>query len=129
MINLNSYNEFWEAVLSYCRENMNNIAFNMWIEPLQLIKVEPDRAIISAPGFKIELIMSKYKSLIEDAFFNVMGFNVEIELIQSENVPKVETKDELMEKQNKTYRVFDFIAMLIFAGLVAGIIIFTINLL
>ena len=52
-----------------------------------------------------------------------------IEEPQSENVPKVETKDELMEKQNKTYRVFDFIAMLIFAGLVAGIIIFTINLL
>ena len=76
MMKLNSYNEFWEAVLSYCRENMNSIAFNMWIEPLQLIKVEPDRVIISAPGFKIDLIMSKYKSLIEDAFFNVMGFNV-----------------------------------------------------
>ena len=59
-------------ITSFCRENMNSIAFNMWIEPLQLIKVEPDRVIISAPGFKIDLIMSKYKSFIEDAFYNAM---------------------------------------------------------
>ena len=88
MMNLNSYNEFWEAVLSFCRENMNSIAYNMWIEPLQLIKIEAERVIISAPGFKIDLIMTKYKSLIEDAFYNVMGFNVNLELIPSENIPK-----------------------------------------
>lgn len=97
---MNSYNEFWEAVLSYCRENMNSIAFNMWIEPLQLIKIEPDRVIISAPGFKIDLIMSKYKSLIEDAFYNVMGFNVELELIPFENVPK--ENNEQNEKNNNS---------------------------
>ena len=100
MMKLNSYNEFWEAVLSYCRENMNSIAFNMWIEPLQLIKVEPDRVIISAPGFKIDLIMSKYKSLIEDAFFNVMGFNVELELIPSENIPKENTEQSEKNKNS-----------------------------
>ncbi len=97
---MNSYNEFWEAVLSYCRENMNSIAFNIWIEPLQLIKIEPDRVIISAPGFKIDLIMSKYKSLIEDAFYNVMGFNVELELIPFENVPK--ENNEQNEKNNNS---------------------------
>ena len=75
---MNSYSEFWDAVLNFCRESMNNIAFNMWIEPLKLIKIEAERVIIAAPGFKIDLILSKYKKLIEDAFFNVMGFNVEI---------------------------------------------------
>ncbi|MBR5202425.1 MAG: chromosomal replication initiator protein DnaA [Clostridia bacterium] len=97
---MNSYNEFWEAILSYCRENMNSIAFNMWIEPLQLIKVEAERVIISAPSFKIDLILSKYKSLIEDAFFNVMGFNVELELIPFENVPK--ENSEQGEKNNNS---------------------------
>ncbi|MBR5544483.1 MAG: hypothetical protein IKU66_03315, partial [Clostridia bacterium] len=46
---MNSYNEFWEAILNYCRENINSIAFNMWIEPLQLIKLEAERVIIAAP--------------------------------------------------------------------------------
>ncbi|MBO5333619.1 MAG: chromosomal replication initiator protein DnaA [Clostridia bacterium] len=85
---MNSYIEFWEPIRNYCRENMNSIAFNMWIDPLKLIKIEADRAIVSAPGFKIDLIMTKYKSLIEEAFFNVMGFNIELEIMPEENIPK-----------------------------------------
>lgn len=85
---MNSYSEFWDAVCNYCKENMNSIAFNMWIDPLKLIKIEAERVIIAAPGFKIDLIMDKYRQLIEDAFYNVMGFNVEIELIPAENIPK-----------------------------------------
>lgn len=95
---MNSYNEFWEAILGICRENMNSVAYNMWIEPLQLIKIEADRVIIAAPGFKIDLIMSKYRNLIEDAFYNVMGFNVDIELIPFENVPKETAEQD--EKNN-----------------------------
>ena len=85
---MNSYTEFWQAILDFCRENMNTIAFNMWIEPLKLIKIEAERVIIAAPGFKIELLISKYKNLIEEAFFNIMGFNVEVEFIPFENIPK-----------------------------------------
>jgi hypothetical protein len=55
---VNSYSEFWQAVCDYCRENMNSIAYNMWIEPLKLIKLESERVIIAAPGFKIDLIMA-----------------------------------------------------------------------
>lgn len=84
---MNSYSEFWQAVCDYCKENMNSIAYNMWIEPLKLIKLESERVIIAAPGFKIDLIMDKYRQLIEDGFYNVLGFNVEIELIPFENVP------------------------------------------
>lgn len=52
---------------------------------------------------------------------------VVVEEPQSDNVSKVETQDELMEKQKKTYRVFDFFATIIFAGLVAATIIFSIE--
>lgn len=94
---MNSYSEFWQAVCDYCRENMNTIAYNMWIEPLKLIKLESERVIIAAPGFKIDLIMDKYRQLIEDGFYNVLGFNVEIELIPFENVP-----NEKSEENNST---------------------------
>ena len=99
---MNSYSEFWEAVCNYCKENMNSIAFNMWIEPLKLIKLEAERVIISAPGFKIELIMDKYRQLIEEAFYNVLGFNVEIELIPEENVPN-EKNEETSSKNNSNF--------------------------
>ncbi|MBQ4644947.1 MAG: chromosomal replication initiator protein DnaA [Clostridia bacterium] len=91
---MNSYSEFWDAILNYCQQNMNNIAFNMWIAPLQLIKLDAERVIIAAPKFKIELIISKYKNLIEEAFFNIMGFNVEVEFIPAENIPKEKTETD-----------------------------------
>lgn len=91
---MNSYSEFWQAVCDYCKENMNSIAYNMWIEPLKLIKVESERVLIAAPGFKIDLIMDKYRQLIEDGFYNVLGFNVEIELIPFENVPNEKNEEK-----------------------------------
>ncbi len=90
---MNPYSEFWQAVCDYCRENMNTIAYNMWIEPLKLIKLESERVIIAAPGFKIDLIMDKYRQLIEDGFYNVLGFNVKIELIPFENVPNEKSEE------------------------------------
>ena len=100
---MNSYNELWETVLSFCRENMNSIAFNMWIDPLKLIKIEAERVIVSAPAFKIDLIMTKYKSFIEDAFYNVMGFNVELEIIPEENISKENITKETEDSSKKEF--------------------------
>lgn len=101
---MNSYTEFWQAIFDFCRENMNTIAFNMWIEPLKLIKIEAERVIIAAPGFKIELLISKYKNLIEDAFFNIMGFNVEVEFIPFENIPK-ENNEETAKTDSSSLNI------------------------
>ena len=100
---MNSYSEFWQAVCDYCRENMNTIAYNMWIEPLKLIKLESERVIIAAPGFKIYLIMDKYRQLIEDGFYNVLGFNVEIELIPFENVPNEKSEENKSTSSGTSY--------------------------
>lgn len=100
---MNSYSEFWQAVCDYCRENMNSIAYNMWIEPLKLIKLESERVIIAAPGFKIDLIMDKYRQLIEDGFYNVLGFNVEIELIPFENVPNDKSEENNSTSNGSSY--------------------------
>lgn len=100
---MNSYLEFWQAVCDYCRENMNTIAYNMWIEPLKLIKLESERVIIAAPGFKIDLIMDKYRQLIEDGFYNVLGFNVEIELIPFENVPNEKSEENNSASSGTSY--------------------------
>ncbi len=100
---MNSYSEFWQAVCDYCRENMNSIAYNMWIEPLKLIKLESERVIIAAPGFKIDLIMDKYRQLIKDGFYNVLGFNVEIELIPFENVPNDKSEENNSASNGSSY--------------------------
>ena len=114
---MNSYTEFWQAILDFCRENMNTIAFNMWIEPLKLIKIEAERVIIAAPGFKIELLISKYKNLIEEAFFNIMGFNVEVEFIPFANIPK-ENNEETAKIDSSSLNIEN--AKLTFNNFVVG---------
>lgn len=97
---MNSYSEFWDAVCKYCQESMNSIAYNMWIEPLKLIKLDSERVIVSAPAFKIDLIMDKYKNLIEDGFYNVLGFNIELEIVPEGEVANKEETTEKFEKSN-----------------------------
>lgn len=104
---MNSYNEFWEAVRNYCKENMNSIAFNMWIEPLKLINFGADRVTVASPAFKIDLIMTKYRHLIEEAFYNVMGFNVELELIPFESVPKDVSPENDDKNNNISFQNID----------------------
>ncbi len=97
---MNSYSEFWDAVCKYCQDSMNSIAYNMWIEPLKLIKLDSERVIVSAPAFKIDLIMDKYKNLIEDGFYNVLGFNIELEIVPEGEVANKEETTEKFEKSN-----------------------------
>ncbi len=115
---MNSYNEFWQAFLDYCHKNIDSdIAFEMWIKPLQLIKIEAERVIIAAPQFKINILMEKYNHLIKESFYNVMGFNVDIEFIPFENVPN--EKDEKEQSANSNYSSLEN-AKLTFNNFVVG---------
>ena len=95
---MNSYQDIWELVLDYCKEKLNDVAFNMWIKPMQLINIESDkesdRVIIAAKNFRIKLISEKYGELIEEAFYNVMGFSVKLELIPIENIKQEEEEEK-----------------------------------
>lgn len=86
---MNSYSQFWETICNYCKENMeSNIAYEMWIKPLKLIKLEADRVIIAAELFKINVLKDRYSKLLQEAFFNTMGFDVDIDIIPFENIPE-----------------------------------------
>lgn len=78
---MNSYSEIWDSVKNYCDGKLNSIAYAMWIEPLELVSLDAERIVIAAPEFKIKLISTKYKDVIDEAFFNIMGFNPEIEFV------------------------------------------------
>ncbi len=99
-------------VKAYCKKNITETAYNMWIKDLDLISLEAERVILSSPGFRINLIMEKYRSLIEEAFFNVMGFEVNIEIIPAENIPGKNADSEIlsyMSIENAKYTFSNFI--------------------
>ena len=97
---MNSYSQFWETICNYCKENMeSNTAYEMWIKPLKLIKLEADRVIIAAELFKINVLKDRYSKLLKEAFMSVMGFNVDIDIIPFENIPE----EKPQENQNSGF--------------------------
>lgn len=77
----------------------SNIAYEMWIKPLKLIKLEADRVIIAAELFKINVLKDRYSKLLKEAFFNTMGFDVDIDIIPFENIPE----EKPQENQNSSF--------------------------
>ncbi len=97
---MNSYSQFWETICNYCKENMeSNTAYEMWIKPLKLIKLEADRVIIAAELFKINVLKDRYSKLLKEAFLSVMGFDVDIDIIPFENIPE----EKPQENQNSGF--------------------------
>lgn len=97
---MNSYSQFWETICNYCKENMeSNTAYEMWIKPLKLIKLEADRVIIAAELFKINVLKDRYSKLLKEAFLGVMGFNVDIDIIPFENIPE----EKPQENKNNSF--------------------------
>lgn len=77
----------------------SNTAYEMWIKPLKLIKLEADRVIIAAELFKINVLKDRYSKLLKEAFLSVMGFNVDIDIIPFENIPE----EKPQENQNSGF--------------------------
>ncbi len=97
---MNSYSQFWETICNYCKENMeSNTAYEMWIRPLKLIKLEADRVIIAAELFKINVLKDRYSKLLKEAFLSIMGFDVDIDIIPFENIPE----EKPQENQNSGF--------------------------
>ena len=61
---MDSYNDIWELVRSYCREKVSETIYSLWLEPLELKSFEDDQVILSASDFKANIVRSKFKNLL-----------------------------------------------------------------
>jgi len=104
---LNSSNELWNLIndylKKYCKENLNETIYTMWFECIELVSLKPDCVIIAAPRFKIDFILNKYLDVIKEAFQNIMGFNIEIKIIPTEDIPKDQIIDEEENNESTPY--------------------------
>lgn len=79
---MNSLMEIWNAVQEYCKENMTEIAFKVWIAIITPVDLDENTATLSVnDGFKKNIIESKYTELLTEAYAHVLGFPVEIKIL------------------------------------------------
>lgn len=81
---MDSFNTLFEDVKKHCMsdENISQIGFDKWIKPLEAEKLENKTAYIVAPTeFAKETVTEFYLELLKKSFFQVLGIDVEIEIL------------------------------------------------
>lgn len=93
---MDSLNDMWSAVCECAKEkyNVNSEAFKLWFTPITLKSFDGQKAVLSITNnFLFPIIEKKYSELINNAFNEVIGFNVEIEFtLEQLTDEKVEQK-------------------------------------
>ena len=81
---MESLNEMWTLVCNELRQSLNDVIFNIWFSPSQIIDFDGATVRISASEFRKTTIEKKFYKELSDAFRNVLGFDVNIVIDDSE---------------------------------------------
>ncbi len=100
---MDSFSDVWKEVLALLQPQLTEVVFNMWIEPLEPVKLEGDTVVmLTNSDFKKKIILERFKDVIINGFEAVLGFPVELDIIVSQPVPEKKDND------NETKGAFTF---------------------
>lgn len=79
-----------ETILSLIRTktNFSDSIFNLWFGDLKLLSLSEEKAVFSTPtSLRKSILLTKHKDILTECLFEVLGFEVEIEIesVQKEN--------------------------------------------
>lgn len=102
---MDSFVEIWELVKEELKCCVTEVAYNVWLSPLEFVDFKNDKVYLSISDFKRKIIMDKFAMVVSLAFENVLGFPVEIEYV----VPNELIKENVNENgQEQTTNEYDY---------------------
>ncbi len=99
---MESFNDAFQSVLKYCKADpkVSDIGYNKWLKILEPYKFENNTAfLLTDSDFTKNTTLEIYSDLLKRAFFEVFGFDVELNIL-------VKTKED-----NTTTELEDFTAV------------------
>ena len=99
---MNSFNELWEMIKEDCRSLVSEPIYNIWFKDIEFISFDNEKLVLAVSGFKKKIVETRFIDKLRQASFNILGFEVEIEIIDSVNYPSAEiTSNDEDDKANK----------------------------
>lgn len=78
---MESYNDVFSAVKKYCEEKMVAASYQLFIEPVELGRIEGDFAVLYAPNPWVrDIVEDRFSALLKEAFENVLGFTLVVRI-------------------------------------------------
>jgi chromosomal replication initiator protein len=108
MESLESFAQVFSMVCKYCRENLSDIAYSLWIKDIEPLKFEGSVVYLRVKSkFKKNIVEEKYMDLMLKAFFIILGFEVQIEIESEEEMPpkpvQMDEEDNLKDSYDNEY--------------------------
>ncbi|MBQ8920899.1 MAG: chromosomal replication initiator protein DnaA [Oscillospiraceae bacterium] len=103
---MNSFEEVFDAVKAYCKEEgkIGDLAINLWLDKLIPARLEGSDAVLYCTSeFQRSVVNSNYSNLLQEGFAQVLGFPVQLRLIVQEEGKSAQSDEndpEMVEMQN-----------------------------
>ena len=75
---MDSFAEIWQLVQQELKNQVTEVAYNVWLSPLEFVKFENDTVYLSISEFKKNIIVDKFMTPLTTAFETILGFSVQI---------------------------------------------------
>jgi len=102
---MDSFSDVWKLVLSHIQseyiENnrLSRVAYNLWIDILSPVSLEDGVATMSVKTvFQKKTVTEQYSKLLRDAFYEVLGFDVSVEIISEDGLTEVPSSTRPLPK-------------------------------
>ena len=73
---MDSFDEIWVIIKDLLKTKVSEVAYNVWLSPLEFVEFKDDTLTLSISEFKKKIISSKFTELIEKTCEEVLGFSV-----------------------------------------------------
>ena len=117
---LDSFEEVFKHVVDYCRDkgDIGETALDLWIGKIVPVELAGNKAILSLDSeFQRGIVMSNYSGLLKEGFKEILGFDVEIDIIVPQAEETTATEEEKIieniienheEKQQELEQKFEY---------------------
>ena len=105
---MNSIDEAFSSVKQYCRKEgrISEAAMKLWIDIMKPVQLDGSVAVFTVQSeFQKTVVMNTYNALLKEAFLNVLGLDVKIQI----NVVTPEENDNPLS-ENSNAKDYDELA-------------------
>ena len=92
---MESVKDMWQLVCEHLKKSVGEVIYEIWFKPLNILSFDGIKVEISASNFMKKIIEQQFYQELKDAFRAVMGFEIEVVLIDpDEAAAKVQKQNE-----------------------------------
>ena len=98
---MDSFAELGEMVKEECKNQVSESIYNVWFKDMELVSFDDNKVVIALSDFKRKIVESRFMDKLESSFKNVIGFDIQIILVDVEKAVPVkaeETEDALTDE-------------------------------